>query len=226
MTAEPWAIIPIKAFASAKQRLGVAFSDAFRRELAATMAEDVLSIITETPRLAGVLVIATDPKVIRLARRFDARIITDAASEGQTAAVNAAARRLASEGASTMLAVPSDIPGVTVTEIEDLLRRHRRSPAFTIVPAHDGRGSNAILCSPPDYVPLAYGNDSFLPHLAAARIRGLEPQVVPLEHVALDIDTPEDLVTFAAKGWKTRTLDLLRDAGVGLSPAKRRESSL
>ena len=43
------------------------------------------------------------------------------------------------------------------------LRRTGAAPSFTIVPAHDDLGSNTIVCSPPDAVPLRFGEDSFYP---------------------------------------------------------------
>ena len=83
-------------------------------------------------------------------------------------AVAAAARLLAAEGCPGMLTVPGDIPLVTTAEITQLLAAHRPAPAFTIAPSRDERGSNAIICSPPDAVPLRFGEDSFFPHLRAA----------------------------------------------------------
>ena len=41
-------------------------------------------------------------------------------------------------------------------------------------------------------------DDSFLPHLAAARARGIEPRIVHLPRIALDIDTPDDLLELHA----------------------------
>ena len=76
---------------------------------------------------------------------------------------------------------------------------------FTIVPAHDGRGSNAILCSPPDVIPLRFGNDSCRPHIATAEQAGLRPRIVRLEGIGMDTDEPEDLQKFASKKWNTRT---------------------
>ena len=79
---------------------------------------------------------------------------------------------------------------------------------------HDGRGSNAILMTPPDAVELAFGNDSFLPHLDAARRAGLPPRIVRLPGIALDIDNPEDLALFMRRPSATRTWGLLAEAGV------------
>jgi hypothetical protein len=66
-----------------------------------------------------------------------------------------------------MLTLPGDMPLVTASEIEQLIAAHGPAPAFTIAPAHDDLGSNAILMSPPQAVPLRFGEDSFFPHLAA-----------------------------------------------------------
>jgi 2-phospho-L-lactate guanylyltransferase len=114
-----------------------------------------------------------------------------------------------------MLAVPGDIPLVGATEIARLLRAHGRAPAFTISPAHDSRGSNAVICSPPDAVPLKFGNDSFLPHVAAARALGIEPAVLHLPGVGLDIDNPEDIEAFMRVPSRTRARRVLERAGFG-----------
>jgi 2-phospho-L-lactate/phosphoenolpyruvate guanylyltransferase len=89
-------------------------------------------------------------------------------------------------------------------------------PSFTIVPAHDELGSNAVLCAPPFSVPLRFGDNSYFPHLMAARRQGIEPTVVRLPGIGLDIDHPADLRAFmAARPRKpTRTLALLERLGL------------
>ena len=108
-----------------------------------------------------------------------------------------------------MLALPGDIPLVEPADIARLLAAQRPPPAFTIVPARDQMGSNALLCSPADAVPLRFGDGSFFPHLHAARARGIEPVVMRLPRIALDIDTPEDLALFRAAPARTRARMLL-----------------
>jgi 2-phospho-L-lactate guanylyltransferase len=122
--------------------------------------------------------------------------------------VAAAAKQLAAEGFD-MLALPGDIPLVAPADIARLLAAQRPPPAFTIVPARDQMGSNAVLCSPAGAVPLRFGEESFLPHLDAARARGIEPLVIRLPRIALDIDTPEDLALFRATPSRTRARELL-----------------
>jgi 2-phospho-L-lactate/phosphoenolpyruvate guanylyltransferase len=204
-----WAVVPVKDTATAKQRLAPALPPPLRQELALAMLEDVLAALAAARGLAGRILVTTDPAAMTLAARYGAQCWVEGAADGHTGAVTAAGRRLARESRGGMLTLPGDIPLVTAGEIERLLAAHRQSvqigaPAFTIAPSHDEQGSNAIILSPPDAVPLRFGDDSFLPHLAAAEARGIAPIVLHLSGIALDIDNPADLAHFSGLGSRTR----------------------
>ena len=211
-----WAVVPVKELEGAKQRLSSALSPDERRLLATTMFEDVLEAVSAVSDLAGVLVVTVDPVATSLASRYGARVVTDGAREGHTGAVTTAARLLIREGRAGMMTMPGDIPRLSSAEIAATLAAHRAAPSFTIVPAHDDLGSNTIICSPPDAVPLRFGEDSFYPHLDAARARGIEPLVVRHPGIGMDIDNPVDLVTFLGMSppVRTRTLTFLEQSGV------------
>jgi 2-phospho-L-lactate guanylyltransferase len=204
-----WAVVPIKDITAAKQRLAEAAPAEFRRKLALAMAEDVLAALAGAQRLAGIVVVTVDPEAAALARRYGARGWDDGALDGHTGAVTAAGRRLVAEGAGGMLTVPGDIPAITSQEVDAVIAAHLPAPSFTIVPAHDELGSNAILMSPPDAVPLRFGDDSFFPHLAAAEACGIKPTVLYLPGIAFDIDNPVDLAHFSRLGSQTRAGRLL-----------------
>ena len=114
--------------------------------------------------------------------------------------------------------MPGDVPGASVEEIEAVLAAHVSTgadrPAVTLVPSHDRRGTNCVLCSPPGVLPFAFGHDSFQPHCEAARTQGIVPRILPLPGLGLDIDTPDDLRAFAARPTPGRTLDYLRESGI------------
>jgi 2-phospho-L-lactate guanylyltransferase len=211
-----WAVVPVKELAGAKQRLSSCLSPDERRTLATAMLEDVLDAVSAVPVLAGVLVVTVDPAATSLASRYGAQIVTEGAREGHTGAVTAAARLLVREGRAGMMTMPGDIPRLSSAEIAATLAAHRAAPAFTIVPAHDDRGSNTVICSPPDAVPLRFGEDSFYPHLDAARGRGIDPLVVRQAGIGMDIDHPVDLVAFLrmSPSAPTRTLAFLEQSGV------------
>ncbi len=209
-----WAAVPVKDTRQAKQRLAGLLPPELRRPLALAMLEDVLAALAAAPGLAGILVVTEDVDARALAERFGAGTVAEDANAGHTAAVAAAARRLVKEGRAGMLAVPGNVPLATAAEVERFLAAHGPAPAFTIAPAHDERGSNAVLVSPPDAVPLSFGNDSFWPHLRAAEVRGIRPAVVRLAGFGLDIDGPEDLAAFAAIGRHTKALACLESFGI------------
>jgi 2-phospho-L-lactate/phosphoenolpyruvate guanylyltransferase len=217
-----WAVVPVKELEGAKQRLSSCLSPEERRALATAMLEDVLDAVSAVRELAGVLVVTVDPVATSLASRYGARIVTAGAREGHTGAVTAAARLLVREGRAGMMTMPGDIPRLSPAEIAATLAAHRAAPSFTIVPAHDDLGSNTIVCSPPDAVPLRFGEDSFYPHLDAARKCGIDPLIVRHPGIGMDIDNPVDLVMFLKMSplVRTRTLAFVEQAGIaGRLPA-------
>jgi 2-phospho-L-lactate guanylyltransferase len=179
------------------------------------MLEDVLAALSGAKRLAGILVNTVDPRAAALAERYGARVVTEGALDGHTGAVNGMARVLEREGKGALLTLPGDIPRVTSAEVDAVVGSCDAPPSFVIVPAHDELGSNAVLCAPPFSVKLRFGDDSYFPHLIAARSVGVEPTIVRLPGIGLDIDHPTDLRKFVAARPRmpTRTLALLEGFG-------------
>jgi 2-phospho-L-lactate guanylyltransferase len=208
-----WAVVPVKDTTQSKQRLAGTMAPALRSSLALAMLQDVLASLAQVKQLAGIAVVTIDPAAAVIAAAHGAAVLAADAAAGHTAAIAGAARHFRAQGAAGMLALPGDIPLVAPAEISALLEAHGPAPAFTIVPAWDGRGSNAVLCSPPGLVALRFGDDSFLPHLEAARAAGLEPSVLRLPGIALDIDTPRDLAAFLEHPSPGQTTALLRAHG-------------
>jgi 2-phospho-L-lactate guanylyltransferase len=203
-----WAVVPIKETAFSKQRLANCLPPRLRQALALAMFEDVMQALAATPALAGIAVVTLDPVATEIAHRWGADVWTDGARDGHTGAVAAAAGRLAKNG-SAMLTLPGDVPLVSPADIAAVLTARLHAPAFTIVPAWDERGSNTVICSPADVVPLRFGSDSFFPHLAAARVRGLSPTVVRNHAIGLDVDEPADVRRFMARQSDKRSWTLL-----------------
>jgi 2-phospho-L-lactate guanylyltransferase len=211
-----WAVVPIKELDGAKQRLAPLLSPAQRRALIEVMMGEVLEAVAGAKSLAGVMVVTLDLHATALASRLGARVITDGARDGHTGSVTAGLKLLAREGRAGMITLPADIPAATPAEIDAVVLAHRPAPSFTISPAHDDLGSNAVICSPPDSVPLRFGENSYFPHLEAARRCGIEPTVIRQPGIAMDIDHPVDLATFLhlPRSAGTRTRAFLEEAGI------------
>jgi len=214
-----WALIPVKETTRAKSRLGDAVPQHLRQGFALAMLEDVLAAVAAAEGLAGIIVVTLDPQATSLARQYSARVMTEGADQGHTGAVRAAARILAAERKAGFLQMPLDIPTVTAKEITTLLSSHPDGSGFTIAPSNDDHGSNGVLVSPPDLVPLTFGDDSFFPHLKTAQDHGIRPNVVRLPGFGLDIDRAEDFVRFAALRSNTRAQAYIERHGLVRGPA-------
>ena len=211
-----WAVLPVKGLDDAKGRLGAVLSERQRRDLARAMAEDVLEALSAVEVLEGTAVVTRDPWIAALAERYDARVVLEPRRRGQTAAVTTAANLLTSEGAEGILAVPGDVPLVSAAEIAHVLARHAAAsvPAMTIVPARDARGTNCVVCSPPDAIGFRFGEDSFRRHLQAAAARGVPARAMRLPGLGLDVDTPNDLVALLDRPGATRAQAYLKASGI------------
>ncbi len=213
-----WAVLPVKNLSDVKQRLAGALEQDERTALFRCMVEDVLDAVLAVEALDGVLVVTRDAEVRALVEDRGAFVLEEPANEGHTAAVARAARRLAAEGQEGLMQIPGDIPLVSPDELSAVLAAHgdggREDRAFTITPAHDRRGSNCVVLTPPDLIDLKFGDDSFEPHLASARAAGVTPRIVEQPGIALDVDFPEDLARLAALSADTRTHRFLAQSGI------------
>lgn len=208
-TSDVWAIVPIKELNAAKQRLSAAFTPHERQTLVLAMAEDVLRVLDESG-VAGIIVVTRDEKVRALAEKFGARVIADA-GEGESIAVNAVQNLLAQEGKHATIVVPGDVPLISPTEIQAIAGAWCDDKAFVIAPSHDLLGSNAVLCAPPNVMPLEFGPESFSVHIRKAEASGLSPKVLHLACTAMDIDHPIDLYNFVRNRSDTATYKVVSE---------------
>jgi 2-phospho-L-lactate guanylyltransferase len=199
--------VPVKDLTHAKQRLMSVLSADERGELARAMLRDVLQALAAAD-LDGVWVITRDPAAAAIARSFGAELVTEAENRGHTAAVALAQAEAARRGARVFLTVPGDVPCVTADELRQIVDGVRDgAPVF--VPSRSGFGTNGVALSPPDAMPLTFGEPSFARHLETARGRGLTPRVLTLPGLGLDVDAPEDLSALLAEPGATETRRLV-----------------
>jgi 2-phospho-L-lactate guanylyltransferase len=202
-------LVPVKNLSTAKQRLSAVLGPEARQELAQAMCEDVLDTLGRWQRRPGVMVVTSDPFVSDLAEHLGFEIVADDINPGETGAIEMATVLCRERGVAYTLVIPADIPLIDSNELDQILES---APAAGSVLVTDsaGRGTNAALRAPCDLFPLRFGNDSFLPHLAAAKATGLPYVVLELPGIAVDVDRPEDLQTLAAANGESRSQRLVR----------------
>jgi 2-phospho-L-lactate guanylyltransferase len=196
------AAVPVKDVVNAKQRLVRALDPAQRRALARAMLVDVLRAL-DGADLDRVWVVTREPEVAELARSLGAEPLAEDDNRGHTAAVAHAQDAAARLGADAFLTIPGDVPCVTAAEIRSLVSALGAPPAVVFAPSRSGLGTNAALVAPPAAMGLRFGEPSFDNHLAAARALGIEPRVVRVPGLGLDVDAPEDLAPLLVHGAAT-----------------------
>jgi 2-phospho-L-lactate guanylyltransferase len=202
-------LVPIKTLANAKQRLASVLDQPTRTKLAQAMLFDVLETLGAWENRPEVGIVTSDPFALEAARRFEFQIISDNANRSETDAIEMATRFCQSRGVDSTLVIPGDIPLINVSELERILEA-APVEGSVLVPAADGRGTNAAWRRPAGLFPLRFGNDSFKPHLAAARATHKPCVILSLPGIALDVDNPSDLRQLAEAPGETRAQRLAR----------------
>ncbi|HET7177419.1 MAG TPA: 2-phospho-L-lactate guanylyltransferase [Solirubrobacterales bacterium] len=205
------AIVPVKRFAAAKRRLAAGIPDERREALVAAMLEDVLEAIGEARAVERTIVVSAEPRAAAAARAVGAEVVPDPDEGGRSGPSNAAApgveggsgghsraalagiARAEAGGASCVVLLPGDCPLLEPRELDRLLTGVP-GHYVAVVPDRHGTGTNALVLSPPSAIRPAFGEGSCARHVAAAREAGVPHAVEELASLALDLDTPADVV--------------------------------
>lgn len=189
------AILPVKTFGAAKQRLVPALGPDSRPTLARAMFTDVLAALREVPALDALAVVTADPAAEADARGAGAGVLPDKEQAGQSAAASIGISYALAEDFARVLLVPGDTPLLDPREVEVLLQG--RGPV-SIVPDRHGTGTNALVLTPPDAIAPSFGPGSLERHVAAAAAAGVRTTVERVPTLLLDVDTAGDLSALMA----------------------------
>lgn len=187
------AILPVKRFGAAKQRLATGIDDERRAELVLAMLGDVLEAIGAARPIERTIVVSSEPRAVKLATAAGADVIADSTGGGHSEAALAGIARAGELGADCVVLLPGDCPLLDPRELDRLLTGLPER-YVAIVPDRHGTGTNALALAPPEAIRPAFGEGSCARHVAAAREADIPFAVEELSSLALDLDTPADLV--------------------------------
>jgi 2-phospho-L-lactate/phosphoenolpyruvate guanylyltransferase len=210
-------LIPVKNLSYAKQRLASLLDQPMRTALAKAMLQDVLEAIYACPERPTAAVVTSDEFAVSAAREFGFEIIPDRDNRSESDAIAMATEICVRRGVESTLVIPADIPLVTASELERIMRS-APVEGSVLVSSADRRGSNAIWRKPAALFPLRFGSDSFRSHLAAARATRKPCRVLTLLGVGLDVDSASDLRALAASAGNTRAQRFVRELDLSELP--------
>jgi 2-phospho-L-lactate/phosphoenolpyruvate guanylyltransferase len=190
------AVLPVKRFGAAKQRLDQDLSEGTRRALAEAMVTDVLIALRRSSAIDEVLVVSGETMAIALAAGYDAAaVIDDPEDAGHSAAAVRGVQAAMERGATRVVLVPGDCPALDPAELDALLEDlpDPARPDVIVVPDRHGEGTNALVLTPPDAIQPAFGPGSRARHEQLAAQAGASCSAVAVLTLGLDVDTGDDL---------------------------------
>jgi 2-phospho-L-lactate guanylyltransferase len=187
------AVLPVKRFEAAKQRLAAGIDEERRRALAAAMVADVIEAIGEARTIERLIVVTGDPIAQELAAGAGAEVVPDPEDAGHIQAAQAGIARAEAEGAELVALLAGDCPLLDPRELDRLLTGIPGT-YVGIVPDRHGTGTNALVLRPPSAIVPAFGEGSRQRHVEAARDAGIPFGIEELPSIELDLDTPGDVI--------------------------------
>ena len=205
-----WAIVPVKPLHRAKSRLSAVLSRDERAALSRMMLIHTLEVLSTVTEIERSLVVSRDSHALSLARRYNARTVTERGSPELNKALIRATLLARGHGVSSVLVLPADLPLLTTKGIEKLIALATDPPVVVIAPDRHGVGTNALLLSPPGLIEYDFGPNSFDRHLARAKHAGARVEICELPSFELDVDLPEDLEILKVKQ-QNRTVSIVEE---------------
>lgn len=197
------AIIPVKRFGAAKQRLLDRLDRPQRAAVVKAMLTDVLVAVTAAESIERVIVVTGEGRAERIALRWAQRtttpieVLRDPDDRGHSEAATLGIIRALTLGADCSALLPGDCPLLDPAELDAALVR--MSPGrVAVIPDRHATGTNGLLLAPADAIGPAFGEGSAERHRDRAARAGFEVVTESLESLALDLDTPDDLAALAA----------------------------
>ncbi len=188
-----WAIVPVKPLRTAKSRLSAVLTKDEREILSQQMLINTLDLLREVKEIERTLVVSRDTKALSIARKHGARTVTENGAPELNNALARATVVAQQYDISGVLVIPADLPLMRMDDVEKLIGRATDPPVVVIAPDRHGRGTNALLSSPPGLIEYDFGTDSFERHVARAKAAGVRLVVCENPSIGLDVDLPEDL---------------------------------
>lgn len=207
------AVLPVKRFDAAKRRLAGGIDESRRRELIEAMLADVLEAVAAARAIERTIVVTAEARAMELALAAGFEVVPEPETPGHSEAARAGIEHAEGQGAERVILLPGDCPLLDPREVDRLLTGVPRA-FVAIVPDRHGTGTNALLLSPPRAIRPAFGEGSRERHVAAAREADIPHAVEELSSLALDLDTPADIIALtraleAGEGRARRTAKAL-----------------
>jgi 2-phospho-L-lactate/phosphoenolpyruvate guanylyltransferase len=192
------AVIPVKPIDRALGRLASVLSPGERRDLQSAMLLDLLDACRDSAAVAATFVVTADAAAAELSRAAGARVLWDhVPPRGMNPAVAIGQAEVEDRLIDAALILTADLPLVRSQDLDAIVAALRPGRGAVLVPSRDGTGTNALALAPPFGIATRLGANSRALHEYALQNAGIAFCRLEIPSLALDVDTPADLLALA-----------------------------
>lgn len=188
-----WAILPVKRFDVGKSRLQEIYSEKDLALINRFLFESTFKKLQNIPNIDRILVISREEQALEWCLDNGGRPLLESDPSSLNAAVSQAQRYIRQTGGAQVLVLPTDLPLITIEDLQQLTNLGNSGRKMVIVPDHYQTGTNAILMGEPDLITPRFGSGSFRKHTHQALKRKAELVVYLNENIQWDLDTSLEL---------------------------------
>lgn len=189
-----YAIIPVREFSNGKLRLKDALSDYDRTSLSASLLKRVTNAVVRS-RMERLVIVASNPLEVGDCVGNHPKITIISEKEhhgGVNEAMMMGIKFSKSAGAVTTMLLPSDLPFVSHSKINQVLEA-MNDYEMVIVGSRKRDGTNLLSMRATIVFTLHYDDNSFVKHAQEATIRRLEFLSPDYSEFSMDLDDANDL---------------------------------
>ncbi len=204
-------LLPLKRPDGAKQRLAGFLNFEQRERLFWAMLEDVAIAIEEAALPDKIVTVTSSEQVLKYARGRGWEVLLESEQRSESASVDDASLKLSRQGVNSVLRIPGDVPLLCASDVDEILDQSEFSQSCVLVPSRNGKGTNAILRTPPNVFPSRFGENSFELHRMEAENRDVSVRIHKSDRLALDVDTPSDIELLLSTPGGSNSRDVLKE---------------
>lgn len=188
-----WAVLPVKRYSVGKSRLRELFSEAELAELNRQLFESTFTKIQHSSGIDRILVVSREDQALEWCEAQGGMALVEDEPSSLNLAIIKAQGYVHRHGGERIVILPSDLPLMTVKDLDSLLKVANGVRKLVIVPDHFQSGTNALVMSEPHLVEPRFGTGSFRKHTRQAMEKKAELIVYLNENIQWDLDTSLEL---------------------------------
>lgn len=188
-----WAVLPVKRYSVGKSRLRELFSETELAELNRQLFESTFTKIQHSSGIDRILVVSRENQALEWCEAQGGMALVEDEPSSLNMAIIKGQGYVHRHGGERIVILPSDLPLMTVKDLDNLLKLANGVRKLVIVPDHFQSGTNALVMSEPHLVEPRFGTGSFRKHTRQAMEKKAELIVYLNENIQWDLDTSLEL---------------------------------